>query len=206
MWNGNFGRQYWERHPTTVEGFDELRNEQWGETQSAVMRRYLADLERDVDVLEVGCGVGIHLEILQRLGFENVNGIDFHRDALERIRRDRTSIPVVEASATKLPFRDGQFDLVFTNELLVTVPPTDVDQVISEIVRCSSGLIWGLEFYAEEYTEIEWRGEDQMLWKTNFLDRFLEGHDLAVVEEEFLEYRASDDLDRTFLLRKRMSR
>ncbi|MFC4542221.1 pseudaminic acid biosynthesis-associated methylase [Halosolutus amylolyticus] len=204
-WNGEFGRRYWERHPTTVDGFDDLRTEQWGpgETQSEVMRRFVADIDRESDVLEVGCATGIQLEILSRLGFEDLFGVDFHRWALERAQRDRPALSPIEATATALPFRDGQFDLVFTNETLITVPPAKIDRVMAEIVRCSNEWIWGLEFHADEYTEIEWRGEDDLLWKTDFCERYLENHDLELVDAEVIEYRENDDLDGAFLLRKR---
>ncbi|WP_162224260.1 pseudaminic acid biosynthesis-associated methylase [Halorussus salinus] len=201
LWDGEFGRRYWERHPTTVEGFDRLRTDQWGFGQSDVMGEFLDRVDRDATVLEVGCGIGIQLEILHEMGFENLYGVDVHTGGLRRCRRDRSEIEVLKATATDLPFRDGEFDLVFTNETLVTVPPESVDAVIDEIVRCSNEWIWGLEFHADEYTEIEWRGEERMLWKTDFLARYLDRHGLDCTDERFIEYRENDDLDRAFLLR-----
>jgi pseudaminic acid biosynthesis-associated methylase len=202
LWDGEFGRRYWGRHPTTIEGFDRLRTEQWGFTQSEVMAEFLGDLDRDPSVLEVGCGIGIQLQILRNMGFEDLYGVDVHTWGLQQCRRNRPDLNVVKASAADLPFADGQFDLVFTNEMLINVPPDDVDAVMDEIVRCSNEWIWGLEFHADEYTEIEWRGEERMLWKTDFLGRYLDGRNLELRAERRIEYRDNDDLDRAFLLRK----
>lgn len=205
MWDGDFGKRYVERHPTTVEGFDELREEQYGPgtTQTKLMEESLGHLDRESRILEVGANIGIQLRILRNLGFENLYGIDVQSYAVETCHRDAPELDVIEANAFDVPFKDGYFDLVFTNEMLVTIPPDLLDTAIDEIVRCSSQYVWGLEFYADEYTEIEWRGEDEMLWKTDFVDRYQQRHDLRLVDSKFLEYQDNDDVDRLFLLEKR---
>lgn len=205
MWDGEFGRRYIERHPTTVEGFDELREEQYGPatTQTKLMEQSLGHLDRDIRILEVGANIGIQLRILRNLGFENLYGIDVQSYAVEKCHQAAPELDVIEANAFDVPFKDDYFDLVFTNETLVTIPPDRLDTAIDEIVRCSSQYVWGLEFYADAYTEIEWRGEDEMLWKTDFVDRYQQRHDLRLLESEFLEYQDNDDVDRLFLLEKR---
>lgn len=204
MWDGEFGRRYVERHPTTVEGFDELREEQYGErtTQTRLMDESLGHLDRDLRILEVGSGIGIQLRILRNLGFDELYGVDVQEYAIRTCRRDAPELHVMAASAFDLPFPDDYFDLVFTNETLVTIPPDRLDTVVDEIVRCTNRYVWGLEFYADEYTEIEWRGEDEMLWKTDFVDRYQRRHDLELRDSRFLEYVDNDDVDRLFLLEK----
>lgn len=203
MWNGPFGRRYIERHPTTVEGFDQLRIEQYGTTQTELMRRYLDDLDRDSEILEVGCGTGIQLRILREMGFERLYGVDVQRYALEICRDDTPGVGIAEANVFALPFQDREFDLVFTNEMLITIAPERVDRAITEIARCTDRYVWGLEFYADEYTEIEWRGEERMLWKTDFEKRFREDHGFEVVESARVDYVDNDDVDRMYLLERR---
>lgn len=201
-WDGEFGRRYIERHPTTVEGFDQLREEQYGEgtTQTGLMEQSLGHLDRDARVLEVGSNIGIQLRILRNLGFENLYGVDVQEYAVRRCRREAPELDVVVGNAFDLPFEDDQFDLAFTNETLITIHPEYVDDAIDEVVRVADRYVWGLEFYADEYTEIEWRGEDEMLWKTDFVDRYRRRHELALDTSEFIQHVDSDDVDRLFLL------
>ncbi len=61
-------------------------------------------------VLEVGCGTGRNLP-LYRPGVTLV-AVDPHRDPLVAARRRAPGVPVVQARAEALPFRDGAFDTV----------------------------------------------------------------------------------------------
>jgi len=79
-------------------------------------------------------------------------------------------------SADDIPFKDGYFDMVFTSGVLIHISPGNINRVLDEIYRCSREYIWGFEYYADDYTEVNYRGHESLLWKTNFpklyLDRF----------------------------------
>ncbi|GAE87794.1 hypothetical protein [Acetivibrio straminisolvens] len=94
--------------------------------------------------------------------------------------------------------------MVFTSGVLIHISPDNINRVLDEIYRCTKEYIWGLEYYADEYTEINYRGNDNLLWKTNFsklyLDRFPE---LELVKEEKFKYLNNDNVDVMFLLRKK---
>jgi len=68
---------------------------------------------RNVRILEVGCGNGTVLAYLHKLGLQ-VAGVDLFRTALTRCR-ERVRVPLYQADAMRLPFRDrfgvvGLFD------------------------------------------------------------------------------------------------
>ncbi len=68
-------------------------------------------------VLEVGCGMGLHTELMVRAGAE-VTAIDLSPVSVESTRR-RLEIrglqaTVLESDAEKLPFADGSFDFVWS--------------------------------------------------------------------------------------------
>lgn len=201
VWNGEFGRKYIERHPETAAGFDAFRREvQYGETQTELFERTIGHLDRSSRILEVGTNIGLQLRILREMGFENLYGIDVHEYAVRRCRREAPELNVVEGDALDIPFKDDFFDLVFTNETLVTIPPEHVERAMDEIVRCSRRCIWGLEHYDDEYTEIEYRGRDEMLWKTDFPGMYLDRYPVTLREREYLEFLDSDDRDVMYLL------
>src|SRR3954453_4236782 len=76
--------------------------------------RLLGDV-RGRDVLEVGCGAAQGARWLVAQG-ARVAAFDVSRGQLEKARqldrRTGLSVPVVQADAQLLPFRDGSFDLV----------------------------------------------------------------------------------------------
>ncbi len=81
-------------------------------------------------VLENGCGVGMYLERLSRLG-GSVAGLefDFERAAQARQRSDE----VVNAAGELLPFPSGAFDFILSHEVIEHVQ--DDRSAIREMVR-----------------------------------------------------------------------
>jgi SAM-dependent methyltransferase len=81
-------------------------------------------------VIDVGCGFGANLPILNPLG--SVVGVDVSLEALRAIRK-RPALGLVQAEADALPFRAGTFDVV---ALLAVVEHVDRDdRVLSEAYR-----------------------------------------------------------------------
>ena len=62
----------------------------------------------------------------------------------------------------------------------------------------------GFEYYADKYTEIEYRGKKNMLWKANFSKLYQNNFkNLKLVKERKLKYRNNKNIDTMFLLKKR---
>jgi SAM-dependent methyltransferase len=101
-------------------------------------------------VLEYGCGVGRHLRNLSRISRIDVFGYDQsptmiaemgHWAAPEWVSEHVRLGPPVG----RLPCADGEFDIVFTCEVLVHTRPEDLDAVLAEILRVSRGKILHIE-------------------------------------------------------------
>ena len=105
--------------PIVVSAFDELSF--WSSRFGALLFRHL-ELVRGIRILDVGCGSGFPLfELAQVHGPScHVTGIDVSRPALERAESKRqtyglTNIRLVRGDGARLPFADGEFDLIVSN-------------------------------------------------------------------------------------------
>lgn len=91
---------------------------------------------RGRDVLEVGCGTGVHTKLLAESG-ASVSAIDLTPTAVElttrRLELAGLSAEVREADAESLPFDDASFDFVWSWGVIHH--SSDTDRVIAEIAR-----------------------------------------------------------------------
>jgi SAM-dependent methyltransferase len=118
-------------------------------SQNPVVRRLMAGFEGTLDrlferaapqsVLDVGCGEGVLTQRwAQRLAPRRVVGIDLDDPliAAEWAKRPAPNLTYVAQRAERLPFADGEFDLVTAIEVLEHVP--DPEHTVAEMARCAS--------------------------------------------------------------------
>jgi ubiquinone/menaquinone biosynthesis C-methylase UbiE len=82
-------------------------------------------------ILDAGCGPGGNGAWLAKHG--QVVGVDLAREALEFVRTRRSATAPVQASAERLPFNDGAFDVAVGITLLYTV--ADDVAALAELAR-----------------------------------------------------------------------
>jgi pseudaminic acid biosynthesis-associated methylase len=172
LWSGEFGDAY------------AARNADAWERRGPFWRELLTKIEA-ASVLEVGCNVGANLYWLSELvGPSAVFGVDVNEVALARAREILPKANVVLASARELPFRDRWFDLVLTAGVLIHLPPNILPLAMSEVVRCSARYVLCCEYFADEPTEVAYRGESGALFKRDFGALYRELFpDLQLVEQ-----------------------
>ncbi len=83
----------------------------------------------DLRILDCGCGTGANLELLGRFG--RVWGFDLSDVGLAHARQ--TGCPLVRADATRVPFRDGAFDLATSFDVFQMLP--DDRPALAEMAR-----------------------------------------------------------------------
>jgi ubiquinone/menaquinone biosynthesis C-methylase UbiE len=102
-------------------------------------------LKKNMKVLDIGCGLGFPLiELSQRLGKSSrVYGIDPWQKAIERARLKAkvyniSNVEIVEGYAEKMPFENGFFELIVSNNGINNVE--DIQQTLKECYRvCKTG-------------------------------------------------------------------
>lgn len=85
----------------------------WFVGRRAILESFLGQIVKELDVrdpriLDVGCGTGANLEMLE--GFGRAEGVDVSEDAL-RFCSDK-GLAARKGLAEELPFEDGAFDIV----------------------------------------------------------------------------------------------
>ena len=93
-------------------------------------------------VLEVGCGYGRILQSVEKFhGIKRSAGADFSQSMLNEARKHCKS-ELILADVTKgLPFKDEEFDLVYTFGVIMHIPPQRHSLAILEISRVAKYVI-----------------------------------------------------------------
>ena len=206
-WTGKFGREYTRRNSLTLAELDSLYEKNYGVTRSQLNERFLSGVPLSARILEVGCNIGNQLLLLNKMGYSELYGIELQHDALIRARGQVENVHLVEASALEIPFADGYFNVIFTSGVLIHIAPPELPFAMSEIHRCTGDYIWGLEYYAPETVEVQYRNQDQLLWKMDYTKLYLKRFgDLELARCERLPYLEGDNEDCMFLLRKKLEK
>jgi SAM-dependent methyltransferase len=90
-------------------------------------------------LLEVGCGSGYYSEVFATLlpGRARYTGIDYSDAMIARARKHYPAIAFEVADATKLPYPDASFDIVFNGVSLMHI--VDYQAAIREAARVAAG-------------------------------------------------------------------
>ena len=203
-WMGKFGAEYTERNNLSLEELDSLYIKNYGISRTALDNEFLEDaIMSSSRILEVGSNIGNQILLLQKMGFYNIYGIELQSYAVELSKQRTNEINLIQGSAFNIPFKDGFFDLVFTSGLLIHINPSDINRVLREIYRCTNQYIWGFEYWSDDYSEVIYRGNEKLLWKSDFVKLYFETFDdLVLVKERKLKYINNDNIDSIFLLKK----
>ena len=203
VWQGDFGRAYTDRNSLDTAELDALWFKNYGISRSAINQMFLEGIPRSASFLEVGCNVGNQLLLLQAQGYSQLTGIELQSYALAGAKSRLNNVALKQGSALALPFEDQAFDVVFTSGVLIHIAPGDLPQAMKEIHRCARHYIWGAEYFSPELTAVNYRGNDDLLWKMDYSRKYLTlFDDLELVKERRLQYLENNNVDTVFLLKK----
>lgn len=202
-WFGKFGKEYTDRNNLDIDQLNELYVKNYGVTREQMNIDFVAHFNKGSKILEVGTNSGNQLLLLQKMGFTNLYGIEINEYAVELARKRLSGINIIQGTAFDIPFKDNFFDVVFTSGVLIHISTSDREKIIEEMYRCSNRYIWGFEYYSQTTEEIKYRGESNLLWKSDFAHSFIKKYqNLKLVKEERYKYLDSDNYDSMYLLTK----
>lgn len=203
-WSTEFGKEYTDRNIYTPNELDEFYKKQYGVTRSEMNKNFFSEfLDKDSKILEVGCNVGNQLRLLQSMGYNNLYGIELQDYAVEKAKEFTKGINIIKGMADDIPFKDEYFDLVFTSGVLIHINPESIKKVLEEIYRCSNDYIFGFEYFSDNYEKINYRGNDDLLWKTDFSKLYLKyTPNLKIEKYQKFKYIDNNNEDLMFLLKK----
>lgn len=207
FWLSDFGKKYTQRNtPKTQQDWEHFYKSNWGVTREAMNVEFVGDMPRSLRVLEVGCNSGNQLVQLQNEGFTDLYGIELQRDAVEEAKKRTTNMDIICGSGFDVPFKDGFFDVACTNGVLIHIAPADLPKMFAELYRVSKRYIWGFEYYADDVTDVDYRGHSGFLWKANYADMMMKQFpDLKLVKKKMYPYvmpGMEGNVDCMFLLEK----
>jgi pseudaminic acid biosynthesis-associated methylase len=206
FWSGEFGKEYTDRNDFNDNSWDEFYLNYWGVSKIQMNEEALTGVSKEAKILEVGCNIGLQLRGLQRSGFTSLYGVELQGYAVNKAHEWLKDINIIQGSGFDLPFRDRFFEVVCTNGVLIHIAPEDYDKIMSEIYRCSGKYIMGFEYYADEVTDINYRGNKGFLWKADFAAEFMKRFpDLKLVYKKMYPYiteREKGNVDYMYLLEK----
>lgn len=114
-------------------------------------------------VLDVGCGPGYFLSVLQESYPQfHLVGIDIEHDLLEAAKERTKQIPLFQSSAQDLPFAENSFDLLFCNQVVEHLPePIHFFQEAQRVLRPQGLLMFStpnLAGLAARWLGTDWSG------------------------------------------------
>lgn len=136
-----------------------------------VVTALLAELPRDGRCLEIGIGTGrIALPLVQN--GVHVVGVDISREMLGRLVANAAGSPppIVQADATRLPFRDATFAAAIAVHVMHLIPPWR--QAVAELVRVLRPD--GIMVVTGRYGAMRKAGAPDDRWDQRLLRRFFQ--------------------------------
>ena len=204
FWKGKFSKGYVDRNLLSVEGLNERMRSYFSESEpySKMIQASLKGVPKNASILEVGCNVGNILTVLQSLGYKNLRGIELNPDVVKAANTLRPALNIKAGNILDILAADGAYDLVYTAGVLIHIAPENIDQALSEIIRVSKKYIWGYEYWSSTYEEIPYRGNRNVLWKTDFAARYRKLAKLSLVYFRKLPLKEKPKCDVIYLLKK----
>ncbi len=198
-WSSQFGEKYTNKNSWPIEKYNLLFKDWHGKTRLEFNKEFISHLDKNSKILEVGCNLANQLNLLQKMGFNNLSGIELNEYAFKKALEKTKNIEIKQATAFEIPYKDKEFDMVFTSGVLIHISPDNIKKAISEIHRCSKKYIWGYENYSKNYEMVN----ENYLWRTNFFQLYLDTFsDLKLVKHEIFPWKQTKSMFSMYLLEK----
>ena len=201
FWSGSDGKSYIKRN-NSLELANKLYKERTGITHQEVFQEFFENLDRNMSILELGCNIGINLDVLKNMGFKKLTGLEINQEAIDIAKEKYPMIKFIHSSIEDFKCNDNEYDLVFTTGVLIHINPSSINDIINKMIRLTKKFIFGFECFSEKLTEIKYRGHSDLLWKQNFPLLFINSKNMKLIKEKKIHYKDKNLCDVTYIFEK----
>lgn len=156
------------------------RDHWWFTARRVIFHRLLATLPQPPTdlVLDIGPGAGIFTSELTRYGAPTA--VEYEADNAEYVR-ERTGLPVINASAADLPLGDGTVGLVIAGDVLEHVPEhEDAAREIARVLHPAGSLLLTVPAHPSLWSSHDVAAHHQRRYTEAGLRAVLEGGGLRI--------------------------
>jgi pseudaminic acid biosynthesis-associated methylase len=195
FWAGKFGDEYISRN----------HGERSINSNIVFFGKILKSAPNVKSIVELGCNIGLNLQALNRINNNfDLCGYEINRTAAQKAR-DLKIASIVDGTILDALPCETQYDLSFTKGVLIHINPEALPNVYDNLYNMSKKYIIVCEYYNPTPVVVDYRGNDDRLFKRDFAGDLIEKYDLRLIDYGFTYHRDSyfpqDDIT-WFLLEK----
>jgi pseudaminic acid biosynthesis-associated methylase len=174
FWQGQFGNEYTARNINLVENnwqmFCKIFHEH-SDTDYAYTLK--SEYENINSIIEFGAGSGQNIQALRRI-FPNAEfmAVEINDKAYKELKKIG-GVKVIKESILDFPLT-LKADLILSKGLLIHIHPDNAEYAFDEIYKASNKYILLCEYYSPNRVMIPYRGENDKLWKFDFIKPMLD--------------------------------
>lgn len=178
FWAGNFGDQY----------SDRVVGEGWISSNLAFFSDVIKKTVGVESILELGCNIGLNLIALQRLNPKlKLSGVEINEKAFLAATKNTNAQIHHKSILDILPLEKS--DLVFTKYVLIHINPDMLNKIYENIYNLSKKYILICEDYNPVPTVVNYRGNEEKLFKRDFAGEIIEKYNLKLIDYGFIYKR-----------------
>lgn len=165
MWSGDFGNEYLRRNKVDWQA----RIPFW---------EYIIRTTGARSAFEFGANAGYNLSAIKRAYPDvYVEGYEINETAINQACNAGLNVDGL------MPDNDS-CELAFTAGVLIHIPPKDIESTMQSIIDSSTDYVVAVEYASEKEEEVNYRGNDGMLWKRPY-GQLYQDMGLTLIESKY---------------------
>jgi 2-polyprenyl-3-methyl-5-hydroxy-6-metoxy-1,4-benzoquinol methylase len=124
---------------------------------------YFSQSGKNLDILDIGCGLGQLLDHLKKKGFTSLHGIDINEESILECRKKNLSVDKIQNIRDYAQQSTKKYDRIVMSHVLEHIDKEDIIDTLIHIKRYllkDDGIFLLMVPNAQSYTGAYWRYED----------------------------------------------
>ena len=172
---------------------------------------YLSEIlptNKNIKILDIGCGHGLYMNSLKNIGYENILGVDINKEAIEYCKERDLNVELIENIENFSKNNKQKFDFIILTHVIEHIKKDEIIENLKYIKELldKNGILYITTPNAQAQTGFYWMSEDfthEFIFTTGSMNYCLKASGLNNVE--FLDIYGIENL-RFKILRKNFIR